>query len=305
MRVFAAVLVASAVPVIPWRPERPAPVPEPPLAKPCNASMLRGKLFLQGATGSLVGGATLTNVGPGRCSLRGRVTVQFSGGSADTTRWTVRAGRAQPRDPSAVYDRDSSLRSLAPGRGADVHIWWSNWCSGQPPDALIVDLPHGRGELELPVGRAPRCDGPNDPSTIVVGPLDRRGRYLPSSSHIPLRATILAPTVAVGPKKLPTLQARRGNTLTYIIGLTNVSRRLYRFRGCPVYTQHLAPGGRSDTFVLNCRSLGGLKPGETARFEMRMAIPANVKLGAHGVTWGLAPTTYLPPLASVRVIVSR
>jgi hypothetical protein len=170
---------------------------------------------------------------------------------------------------------------------------------------LIIDLVHGRRSLELPVGRAPRCDAPDNPSTIVVGPLDRRGRYLPSSSHIPLRATIVAPTTAVGRKKLPTLQARRGHTLTYIVALTNVSPHLYRFGRCPVYTQHLAPGGPSDTFVLNCRPVGGLKQGETARFEMRMGIPANVKLGAHGVTWELAPTTYLPPFASVRVIVSR
>lgn len=317
IRFLAAALIsattAAAAPVIPWRPERPAGNPEPPLAKPCDTGMLRGSLFLQGATGSLVGGAVLTNIGRAKCSLRGRVAVKFVRGSADRTNWTVVAGKAQPRDRSAVYDRDSSLRALAPGRAAYVPIWWSNWCppgtvetsGGVPPDALIIGLPHGRGSLELPVSRAPRCDAPGNPSTIVVGPLTRRGRYPPSSAHLPLRATIAAPSIAVGSKKLPTLRARRGRTLTYIVTLTNVSRRLYRFRQCPVYMQHLAPGGRDDIFVLNCRPAGTLQPGESARFAMRLAIPAETKLGAHGLTWELAPTTPLPPFASVRVIVSR
>jgi hypothetical protein len=50
--------------VIPWLDEQPPRAPaQPPRAPPCRASDLRAAPFLQGATGSLVGGVTLTNAG--------------------------------------------------------------------------------------------------------------------------------------------------------------------------------------------------------------------------------------------------
>jgi hypothetical protein len=309
---FGLTSAALTGPVIPWRADRPPRIPEPPLAKPCDAAVLRAKPFFQGAHGSLVGGVTLSNTGRTKCSLRGRVTARFAGGSAEGTAWTVVAGPAPRRDPSAVYDRDSSLRALAPGRGADIHMRWVNWCppgttvtsTGPPPDGLIVDLPRGRGSLRVPLTSAPRCDFPAQPSTLVVGPPARRGRYLPPSSRLPFRASINAPTVGIGGKRLPTLRARRGHVLGYTVTLVNVSRRPFRFRRCPTYTEHLAPRGPSATLILNCRPAGTLAPGGRARFAMRLQIPAATPLGPHGLSWELAPATHLPPFATVRVVVS-
>jgi hypothetical protein len=311
--VGAALSVSTAGPVIPWVNERPPSVPEPPLAKPCQADGLRTSLFLQGATGSLVGGVTVRNATATKCSLRGRVHVHFVGASAEATRWETVAGPALARDPSAVYDRGSSLRALGPGRPAYVPLQWRNWCPpgtaetsvGAPPEILIVDLPRRRGSLHLPLSGAPRCDSPPDPSVLVVGRLTRRGRYLPQSSRLPLRASIAAPLVGDRPKKLPTLRVRRGDTLSYTATLTNASRRPYRFGRCPFYMETLAPGGPVASFVLNCRLVGTLRPGDTARFAMQIRVPRATPIGAHGLSWVLAPTTYLPSFAAVRVLVSR
>src|SRR6266576_7188819 len=60
----AGVASAGSSPVVPWLDVRPAKAPaNPPLAPPCWASDLHAHLFLQGATGSLVGGVELLNAG--------------------------------------------------------------------------------------------------------------------------------------------------------------------------------------------------------------------------------------------------
>src|SRR5439155_24468948 len=55
---------AAAAPAVPWLDQRPVKaVAHPPLAPPCRARDLHAHLFLQGATGPLVGGVDLTNAG--------------------------------------------------------------------------------------------------------------------------------------------------------------------------------------------------------------------------------------------------
>src|SRR5262249_35839586 len=75
---------------IPWLPTRPPRVAEPALAPPCREDVLRGKLFLQGATGSLVGGVTVRNVGRVACSVLGRPHARLVGGNAGETMWRAK-----------------------------------------------------------------------------------------------------------------------------------------------------------------------------------------------------------------------
>jgi hypothetical protein len=66
----AAQAAVGAPPVIPWLDQRPHRASaHPPLAAPCRAGRLHAHLFLQGATGSLLGGVELTNAGHAPCSL--------------------------------------------------------------------------------------------------------------------------------------------------------------------------------------------------------------------------------------------
>src|SRR5258708_14964906 len=88
-----AVLVAAggarAAPprVIEWLDQRPVKASaHPPLAQPCRGSALRAQLFLQGATGSLVGGGNLMKVGFAPCSLLGWPTVSVTAAAASAAR---------------------------------------------------------------------------------------------------------------------------------------------------------------------------------------------------------------------------
>src|SRR5258707_15655487 len=83
---------AAGGPVAPWLNERPVKASaHPPLAAPCRAGDLHAQLFLQGATGSLVGGVDLRNAGTRACSLLGLPTASFAGGGATTERWQVKS----------------------------------------------------------------------------------------------------------------------------------------------------------------------------------------------------------------------
>src|SRR5207248_3466625 len=149
----------------------------PALATPCRAANLHASIFLQGATGSLVGGVTLTNRGPA-CALVGRPRASLTGPAAQTTQWRTRkiASAGEAADPLA--DPVGSLRALAHGKSARVGLVWSNWCgpgssaagsSGQRPRALVLALASDT-TLRLPLGRAPRCDSPSSPSKLSVEP---------------------------------------------------------------------------------------------------------------------------------------
>jgi hypothetical protein len=99
--------------------------------------------------------AVVRNMGRTPCSLLGRPRARLVGTRALETAWRVVPARSPSPDLSAIYDPPSSLRGLAQGRAAWVPLRWSNWCppgtsetsTGPPPDALVLVLPHRRGNL--------------------------------------------------------------------------------------------------------------------------------------------------------------
>jgi hypothetical protein len=293
---------------IPWIPTRPPRVAEPPVAPSCKSSDLRAQLQVQGSTGNLIGGVVVRNVGSVPCSLRGRPSARFEGGPATETAFRTVPFEADPLDTSLIYDRGSSLRALHPGRTAFVPILWSNWCPsdavvtsyGTPPTSLVLVLPQ-RGELTASVDRAPRCDSPSAPSTLSIKPFARRGRQPLPSSHLPLRVVIVG--ASSDKTRPPSLRVKAGGVLRYDVALTNVARRPFRFRGCPTYLQDL--DRRLDSYVLNCKPLGILRPRESARFAMVLHVPKNAEVGRTSLFWLLGPRTYLPPTAGAMVLVTR
>jgi hypothetical protein len=149
---------------------------------------------------------------------------------------------------------------------------------------------------------APRCDAPQAPSLLAVTPFVRLGRYLPESSRLPLRASIVGVPRRDSKRNPPALRARRGAFLHFSVALTNVSRRRFRFKSCPVYVEQLSRG--VELYVLNCRPMGVLRPRARAIFVMALRVPKNTRLGPTGLFWELAPRTYLPPTAVARVAVT-
>jgi hypothetical protein len=297
-----AVLVAlSAVLPIPWIDRQPVKASaHPPLAAPCRASQLGSRLFLQGATGSLVGGVDLTNNGRRACALVGRPVVSFVGATKPVM---VLAAAPQTGQDAALLDPPGSLRALEPGKAASVSLWWSNWCGrggraggrgGVPPSAIRLGLPGGTTVL-LPLRRASRCDDPHAPSTIQVGPFQPALRHLGPSSRLPLAAAIFGSRP---------FRARTGTIFHFVVGLTNTSSTPFSFGNtCPVYEESL-DRPRGHAYVLNCRPAGSIPPHRTVRFAMRLRVPAPSRGGDNLLTWELAPETYLAPNASadVRVV---
>ena len=146
-----------------------------PAVPPCRLAQLHVStvdphlgVFFNGATGSLVGWVSFTNEGAA-CSLLGRPRVRLVGGPA---------AQVKQRETALTGEGASvPVRRLLHGRTAGVEIWWSNWCAAgnpgtgtpsPPPAGVVLTLPSG-GTVHLRVREAPRCDAPQQPSTVAVG----------------------------------------------------------------------------------------------------------------------------------------
>ena len=305
---------AAPPPAIAWLDQRPVKASaHPPLASPCRGSALRAQLFLQGATGSLVGGVNLMNVGSAPCSLLGWPTVSFTGAAASTTRVKVKELPRSPAPVDVLADPPGSLRALAPGKSATVSLWWSNWCGpgstptgspGTPPTGLDLTLVNATRVI-VPLKQAPRCDAPQSPSLLSVGPFTPTELHLPASSRLPLRATIVGVRPVQVKPGLRAFRVHRSELLRYKVAVTNTGTRAFRFAGssCPVYIEEVVPGPQ-ELYVLNCRLADTIASGATVVFAMQLRIPANAHLGNTGLTWELAPKTYQAPFASVAVWVA-
>jgi hypothetical protein len=312
---FAVASARDAAPIIPWLDHRPVTASaHPPLAAPCRADRLHAHLFLQGATGSLVGGVELTNAAGSPCSLLGRPRLSFTGPSATATRVRIKRLARSPEPPDVLADPPGSLRALAPGKSASVSLFWSNWCrpgnpgggnTSTPPDGLRIALASHTG-LVVPLAQAPRCDQPQAPSTLSVAPFTPTPRRLPERSRLPLRVAIVGSRPVEVKPGLHAFRVRRGELLHYRVAVTNTRSKPFRFArtSCPTYIEQLIPAV-PQPYVLNCRPVTDIPPHRTVLFAMQVPIPADTRLGNNSLTWELAPRTYQAPFASAALWVAR
>ena len=94
------------------------------------------------------------------------------------------AAKVRQRETALTGEGSSApVRRLLHGRTAGVEIWWSNWCApgnrglgklSPPPTGVEVTLPSG-DTVRLSVRESPRCDQPQQPSTLAVGAFRPRG----------------------------------------------------------------------------------------------------------------------------------
>ena len=304
---------ASAAPprVIPWLDQRPVKASaHPPLAPACTAAALHAQLFLQGATGSLVGGVDLLNTSSTPCSLLGWPTVSFTGVAAASVQLQVTQIPRSPQPPDVLADPLGSLRALAPGKSASVYLRWGNWCgpltaptgsTRTPPDGLQLTF-EGSSSLVLPLSQAPYCYAPKAPSVLEIAPFSPTASHLPESSRLPLRATIVGPRPVYVKPHLRALPAHRGQLLRYRVALTNTGSRPFRFAttSCPDYIEQIIPSP-AQLYILNCSPAGTIAPGATVLFAMQLRVPENAPLRNTGLSLELAPRTYQAPFASAAV----
>jgi hypothetical protein len=297
MQLLRAAVVAG---VIPWIPAIPRAAPVPPIAPTCRSAALEARLGLQGATGSLAGGVSLTNRAGEPCSLRGRVAVRFLDGS-DPAGVDLTTFAPQQPEPGVSIP---SLRALRRGESVFVRIWWSNWCGEPSPTKLGLRLPSG-DVIDLALGTgAPRCDAPARPTSLAVGRAEPRPARPRPSTRLPLAARIVEQD-RLGAKVIPSVHGRRGRSAVYHVALTNRLSRAFHFgASCPIYAEGTGLDQPVELHVLNCRVVGTMEPGSRVVFEMRIRIPRGLSPGRHALTWELAPASYLPPFAGGTIVVT-
>jgi hypothetical protein len=141
--------------------------------------------YWQGATGGLAGAIVLMNTGSTSCSMSGRPGVQVVDATGAILPITEIPGRAlcELRYAAQPCSPGSSLE-LQPGGKAMSSLLWGNWCREelpQPPLDLVITLPTDQANsLDTvvqdaagnPVGDTARCNEPQEPSEIAVGPFE-------------------------------------------------------------------------------------------------------------------------------------
>ena len=141
--------------------------------RPCRVSQLRMRLYLQGAGGSLFGGLRARNTSAFPCLLRGRPQITLA--DPDGRRIRTATSKARPFWRLVGRSRPPGwpvVRVLHEG-AAQATIVLRNWCS--PPDQRVrfrIELPDGGGELPLEARIRLRCDLPQEPASLSVGPFE-------------------------------------------------------------------------------------------------------------------------------------
>jgi len=247
-----------------------------------QANIGHGAASMQGATGSMAGGVTLVNTSSSQCTLTGRPGVTIL--DADGISIPTKPARLRhdlfgmPRPPHYP------LVSLRPGQRTVVPMFWFNLCDHPKlPTRLRVTWKENTVTVPIHSG-APRCDDPSAPSKLLVGHFQPHERpEPPMPRQLPLRVDITAPSTA-----------HPGQTITYLVTLTNYSKRPVTFgTTCPAYAQQLRTTRRRtwirQAFVLNCTATPAIRPGKHATYAMRFTIPASTNPGQNALLWQFEP----------------
>jgi Domain of unknown function (DUF4232) len=135
----------------------------------CSARTLSARASLQGATGALEGGVTVTNRRLYPCTLSGRVGVLFVRGGS---------GLSVRRVPGASTTGRRELRTLLllSGEKAFVRLRWSNWCAKRYSyvGMLLTLRAHQPRLIVDGIAPTPPCLKRTAPSEVAVGPWESR-----------------------------------------------------------------------------------------------------------------------------------
>ena len=136
----------------------------PKSVRQCRASYLRASLFLNGATGSLLGGVRVTNRTGKACSIAGLPKARLAGVRKKHYATVFHLGGRGGLPGSGPAN------VLHSGWSATTYMQWWNWCKKSKPTIVLV-LPRRGGTLRLHPQGTPRCDAPKSVTTLVVTPV--------------------------------------------------------------------------------------------------------------------------------------
>ncbi len=170
-----------------------------------------------------------------------------------------------------------------------THDGAGNPCIPPPSQgtAVGVAFPAGGGTLRVAV-----ADAMSRWSTIApcygrlsVSPFQSWPAPEPSPTPNPLSSLAIhieAPSsVAAGPP------------LHYTVRLENVGKEPIAFPDCPTYGEWAANGSTAfakDFYVLNCRPVGAIAPGQSVRFAMEIPVPSGTAPGQYTLYWTFVNT---------------
>ena len=281
--------------VIAWSSETPSPfVTPPPIELPdapaCRVDQVSAGLAgWQGATGSMLGGLELWNTSGEPCRLAGQPSVAILDAAGHRLDVTDAPGTNQTARPLVLPadQRAPVANEEAPEGLASVMLQWFNWCGIPPlaPMSLTIELPEG-GVLHTPVtGGIPRCDAPDAGSSITVGAFEPTPEPAPTDPPaIPAEALEVRLEVPD--------HVTAGQTLDYVVVLTNPTSNPVVLSPCPTYQERInsVGGGVVADYVLDCASVPKIAAGASVRFAMKLDIPASVPASdVAAIVWSLDP----------------
>jgi hypothetical protein len=262
--------------------------------RPCLASDLRAAIGKGSAAtgGQLYNSIVFSNHSSTDCRLDGTPHLQLvtaSGGALALPQTDMSA----PWDPGApgIAVMDGGAAAPAPtagglgpsGQASVIFIMYD--CPGPEPalSRIVVALPNGRGNISVPAGsdvafsRGAACDANGSVHSIGVSPV---AGLMPQPKWVENSALSVM-------LSLPD-HVRAGQTLHYLVILTNASGAPFHFHGeCPGYSQDASRAGRKNVanHELNCSGVGWLGPNESVTFAMQLDIPADAPPGPGNLRW--------------------
>lgn len=284
--------------IVPWLDQTAFTAPSPtPVAIPsgtptCLPSDLTASAGWQGATGSMVGGLEVTNVGQHACVLDGSprlVQLRFNSKVFEAITYRGEASDGSS-DPSVI----AGPVLLEPGGAAGAFLSWSNWCPGMIPvvTSLLVTLPAGGAPIDAGptspgpgIGGVPRCDAPSAGSTLTAYAFTPVAPSESPSVSQPASVALSVPS-----------SASAGADLVYYVTLTNLGSQVASLNPCPTYSENLIVDGgavklpTTQFLLLNCAAIGpALAPGASVTLEMHLPVPASAVPGPAKLYWSMDP----------------
>ena len=294
----------------------PTPTQIPANTRACRAADLN-PVF--GGIGALTGGQLSAGILYGNrtataCVLQGLVGVKLFDGRGRQIPLTTAPADGMPSDPILVQPGTADVRAGTPMAGVaytelhwDTHDGAGNPCVPAPPQgtAVAVTVPGDQASLRV---------------VVSPDPLDRFSAIVPCYSRIAVSAFQAWPSPDVVPTPDPyaalaisldvPATIRAGSLLRYTVSLRNPNTDpIYFPDPCPVYGEwagNSSTGFAKDFYLLNCRPVKAVQPGQTVRFTMQMAVPAGTEAGTYTLAWNFAYPGALPgPPGTATVMVTR
>jgi hypothetical protein len=208
-----------------------------------------------GAMGTQYYLVEVRNTGPAPCTLSGRPTLRYTDASGATRTGHTDETSTLVRDPNAVP------ATINPGETARLEVQTHTYCSTNQDGAARVHWDNARlvlddgGVLPLEVSLHADCGVGMSPWT----------RPDPGSTADPAWSSLIISM------ELPA-SVRIGQTLEYVVVLTNPTDTAIALTPCPNYIQSLALQKAGGPHQLNC-SVSEIPPRRAVRYAMRMLIP--------------------------------